>query len=59
MPNEKNLNRLNALLDAFDNGAVQPEELIEAVFYSIKKTVYYIFHINYILFTEEMSHTII
>jgi len=31
MPNEKNLNRLNALLDAFDSGAVQPEELIEAI----------------------------
>lgn len=31
MPNEKNLQRLNKLLEAFDNGAVQPDELIKAI----------------------------
>lgn len=31
MPNQKNLERLNKLLEAFDNGAVQPEELIKAI----------------------------
>lgn len=31
MPNEKNLQRLNKLLEAFDSGAVQHEELITAI----------------------------
>jgi len=31
MPNQKNLERLNKLLEAFDSGAVLPEELIKAI----------------------------
>lgn len=31
MPNEKKLKRLEALLDTFDAGAVQPDELIQAI----------------------------
>lgn len=31
MPNEKKLRRLEALLDTFDEGAVQPDELIRAI----------------------------
>jgi hypothetical protein len=31
MPNDKKLKRLEALLDSFDSGAVQPDELIQAV----------------------------
>lgn len=31
MPNDKKMKRLEALLDTFDSGAVQPEELIQAV----------------------------
>jgi len=31
MPSDKEQKRLKALLDAFDSGAVQPEELMQAV----------------------------
>lgn len=31
MPNDKKMKRLEALLDSFDSGAVQPEELIQAI----------------------------